>query len=264
MSGSVTPVDWHVHAHRPGEMGAVLDSAAAAFARVNPRPAGVLGVLMLTEMPGATAFAELAAPGGEPAGWSVRTTEEDVSVVASRGSDEIVVIGGFQVTSAERLEVLALGTRVRPEDGQPAERVIAEVARHGALAVLPWGVGKWLGARGAAVADLVKRLPPRAVFLGDNAARPVFWPEPAVFRVAAEQGIAVLPGTDTLPGAPPAAGAFGGLVPGAVDPRRPREALRRVLMDPAVSVTPYGSLASPLGFVRDQAMLRLRRLGGRR
>jgi len=261
MSDLLTPVDWHVHAHSPGDIGAVLDSAAAAFARVNPRPQGVLGVLMLAEMPGASAFARLATPGGEPPGWSVDATSEDVSVVASRGADRIAVVSGFQVTTAERLEVLALGTRVRPQDGLPAERVLAQVAALGAMAVLPWGVGKWLGARGAAVAALLGRLPPRSFFLGDNAARPVFWPAPAVFREAAEKGIAVLPGTDTLPGARPAAGAFGSLVPGPIPADRPMEALRRRLAEPAAGLLRYGSLASPLGFLRDQAMLRLRRLG---
>jgi hypothetical protein len=260
MSDIRTPVDWHVHVHQPGKTSAVLDSAAAAFARVNPRRDGPLGVLMLAEMPGQSVFDDLRVPGDSLGPWSISSTDEAVSVVASRGEERVVVIAGYQITTAERLEVLALGTRARPKDGLPAERLLKELTDHGVMAVLPWGVGKWLGARGAIVSELVQRLPPQAFSLGDNAGRPRFWPLPTPFRAAGRRGIAVLPGTDTLPGAPPAAGGFGSLVPGPLSLKRPAEALRRVLAGPSHALTPYGSLSGPATFVRDQAMLRLRRL----
>ncbi|MGK7869807.1 hypothetical protein [Falsiroseomonas sp. E2-1-a20] len=253
-----TPVDWHVHAHQAGDMAAVLDSAAAAFVRVNRAP---VGVLMLAEMPGQEVFAELAE--GSTAGWAMQTTEEAASLVAVRGDARIVIVAGHQVLTAERLEILAYGTRQRPSEGMPAATMLRDLAQQDVLAVLPWGVGKWLGHRGTVVDGLVKDLPPQALALGDNAARPGLWPTPAAFQEAARRGIAVLPGTDTLPGAPPAAGQFGSLVPGAISLKRPIEALRRAVARPAELVR-YGTLAGPATFLRDQAMLRLRRFTRRR
>jgi hypothetical protein len=258
MSAMQTPVDWHVHAHQPGDLGAVLDSAAAAFKQVNQAPSGVL---MLAEMPGQDVFAEFAERGAP--GWTVQPTEEAESVVAARGDARIVLVAGHQLLTAERLEILAYGTRDRPREGLPADAMLHDLATRGVLSVLPWGVGKWLGRRGAVVGGLVQRLSPQSLALGDNAARPGLWPTPAAFQEAARRGIAVLPGTDTLPGAPPAAGQFGSLVPGAISLSRPAEALRRAVARPT-ALTRYGTLASPGTFLRDQAMLRLRRLGRRR
>jgi hypothetical protein len=258
MSVAQIPVDWHVHAHQSGDMAAVLDSAAGAFAQVSR---GNVGVLMLAEMPGQDAFGEFAERGA--AGWRVDATEEAASLVATRGETRIIVVAGHQLLTAERLEILAYGTRSRPNEGLPADAMLRDLAQREVLAVLPWGVGKWLGQRGQVLGGLVERLPPDTFALGDNAARPVLWPTPAVFREAARRGIAVLPGTDTLPGASPAAGQFGSLIPGAISLARPAEALRRAATRPA-AMTRYGTLASPATFLRDQAMLRLRRLGRRR
>ncbi|MGG5887086.1 hypothetical protein ACLF3G_08070 [Falsiroseomonas sp. HC035] len=258
MNVSQTPVDWHVHAHQAGDMAVVLDSAATAFARVNGAP---VGVLMLAEMPGQQVFAELAE--GTTAGWTMQATEEVASLVAARGDARIIIVAGHQVLTAERLEILAFGTRLRPRDGMPASTMLRDLAQQDVLAVLPWGVGKWLGHRGTVVEGLVKDLPPQTLALGDNAARPRLWPTPAAFQEAARRGIAVLPGTDTLPGAAPAAGQFGSLVPGGISLRRPMAALRRAVERPA-TLKRYGTLAGPATFLRDQAMLRLRRIGGRR
>jgi hypothetical protein len=167
MSGMQTPVDWHAHAHQPGDMGAVLDSAAAAFTRVNQAP---VGVLMLAQMPGQDVFAEFAERGAP--GWTVQATEEAGSVVAMRGDARIVLVAGHQLLTAERLEILAYGARSRPREGLPADAMLRDLAERDVLAVLPWGVGKWLGSRGAIVGSLVQRLPPQALALGDNAARP--------------------------------------------------------------------------------------------
>jgi hypothetical protein len=258
MNAAQTPVDWHVHAHQAGDMTAVLDSAAAAFMRVNGAPSGVL---MLAEMPGQQVFAALSEGGA--AGWAVQATEEATSLLATRGEARIVVIAGYQVLTAERLEILAYGTRLRPREGLPAETMLRDLAQQDVLAIVPWGVGKWLGRRGTVVGNLVRALPPHVLALGDNAARPGLWPTPAAFHEAASRGIAVLPGTDTLPGARPAAGQFGSLVPGAISLARPLAAVRRAVERPA-TLKRYGTLASPATFLREQAMLRLRRLGRRR
>ena len=67
------------------------------------------------------------------------------------GTLPVLVIAGRQIVSAERIEVLALGTRTQIPDGQPLAATIDAVRADGALAVLPWGFGKWWGARGRMV-----------------------------------------------------------------------------------------------------------------
>lgn len=260
MTSSAVPVDWHVHIHRPDAIGAALDGAAAAFASLRPGAEGLLGVLMLAELPGQSVFDELDATRRPMGGWEFRRTAEPVSLLACRGRAQLAIVAGFQVVSAERLEVLALGTRVRPDSGLTADRLLDWIAAQGAIAVLPWGVGKWLGARGGLIRTLIERRQPGVVALGDNAGRPALWPRPKAFAAAERRGIAVLPGSDTLPGARSTAGRVGGLVPDLSDVDHPTQALRRVVADPQRVLPPYGALASPADFVRAQAMLRLRRL----
>ena len=254
------PVDWHVHVHDPAHVPAVLDAAAGCFARAGSG-GPLLGVLMLAEMPGQSVFEALRARPGLGGSWRVRPTEEAESLLACRGEERMAIVAGFQVVSGERLEVLALGTTTRPADGLPADRMLAALRDQGAMAVLPWGVGKWFGARGALVGRLVEATPAGGMWLGDNGGRPGFWPTPGAFGAAARRGLAVLPGTDALPGSRPHAGGFGGLVPGPLDADRPAAALRRTLAEAGCEVRPYGARVGTAGFVRGQAGLRLRKGG---
>ncbi|QBR38565.1 hypothetical protein ETW23_21930 (plasmid) [Leisingera sp. NJS201] len=110
-----------------------------------------------------------------PAGWRLRRLPEDsAAAVLLREQDgaALTVIAGRQVISSEGIEVLALATVRRFCDGRPAAALLGELQAAGIPAVLPWGVGKWLGRRGRLVAELLQTQAAPGLFLGDNAGRP--------------------------------------------------------------------------------------------
>ncbi|MDT7953829.1 MAG: hypothetical protein RQ966_20200 [Acetobacteraceae bacterium] len=263
MSGPTVPVDWHVHIHDPGAASSVLDAAATRFAAIRRGGAALGGVLMLAEMPGQLVFEALSSRRPSLPGWSLHQSEEPETLFACCGSERLAIIAGFQIVTAERLEILALGTRLRPEAGLSAGRSIREITTSGAIAVLPWGVGKWFGARGRLVEDLIEHDHDGVLAVGDNAGRPAFWRRPTAFAAAERRRLAVLPGSDSLPGARSSAGSFGSLVALSQGWDRPAELLRRVVADPHRRLMSYGAAESAAGFVRSQLGLRLRRRASR-
>lgn len=52
-------------------------------------------------------------------------------------------MAGRQIVTAEKLEVLALGTDLDIDDGRPIREVLSLVTENGGLPVIPWGAGKW-------------------------------------------------------------------------------------------------------------------------
>ncbi|MEY8800942.1 hypothetical protein AB9K35_11565 [Leisingera sp. XS_AS12] len=165
-----------------------------------------------------------------PVGWRLQRLPDDPAAAVlhrERDGAALTVIAGRQVITAERIEVLALATVRRFRDGCPAGELLAELWEAGIPAVLPWGVGKWLGRRGRLVAELLHVQAGPGLFLGDNAGRPRVWPTPALFRQRP-----VLPGSDPLPvpGAEVGAGGYGFALEGRLDQGRPATDLRARLM----------------------------------
>ncbi len=116
--------------------------------------------------------------------WELEPNSEPETLAVRCGSTRLNVIAGRQLVTRERLEVLALGTTAPLRDGEPMEATLAAVRDVGAAAVLPWGVGKWLGARGAVVARVLADPAWRDVFLGDNGNRLELGPDPKHFTAA--------------------------------------------------------------------------------
>jgi len=161
----------------------------------------------------------------------VRKTAEPHSLFVDRNDDSgvgVYLVAGRQKVSSERIEVLALcldpGDPIRREQDRTlsAELLVSRTLDAGAVAVVPWGFGKWFGSRGAKVVELARsedfRRHPR-FFMGDIPHRCWPWPTPRVFR----NGIRVLPGTDPLPlpGAEEGVARYGFCVHGEWDPQRP-------------------------------------------
>lgn len=201
------------------------------------------------------------------AGWVLRRLPEDpAAAVLQRDRDgaTLTVIAGRQVVSAERIEVLALATKQRFRDGQPAADLLAELQAAGIPAVLPWGVGKWLGRRGRLVAELVQAQAGPGLFLGDNAGRPLGWPEPPLFR----RWPMVLPGSDPLPvpGAEAGVGRYGFALEGTLSPDRPAAELASRLMTLRGQPLAVGGRRGLATVLAEQFALRRskrhRRLGG--
>lgn len=100
-----------------------------------------------------------------------------------------------QVNSSERIEVIVVGSEKPIPEGKPLAYYVEEYGSD-FLVILPWGVGKWLGKRGALVASLVSK--GGKFVLGDNGGRPAWWSVP-LFASAASKGIPVVRGSDPLP-----------------------------------------------------------------
>lgn len=269
MTHPVTLVDAHAHLHACFGLEAFLDGAWEAFRRAAAglgRPLDQ-GLLLLAQTAGDERFERLAAeaapPRAEPArprGWSLTRTAEPESLVARRADGARVVLAcGRQIRTAEGLELLALATGARFADGQPIAAAVRAIEAAGAIPVLPWGVGKWTGRRGRIVANLIDTGRP-GLACGDNANRPLLWPEPGLLRRARSRGLRVLPGSDPLPlpSETGRAGRFGFALDGALDADQPARDLARRLADPGTPLVSYGRLESPWRFARNQALLRLR------
>ncbi len=259
----VVLIDAHVHLHDCFDPATFLDQAWRNFEQA-ARQVGnehVLGVLMLTESAGADWFGRLAAAG--TGAWRIEESADPCALSATQGSHRLILIAGRQIVTREGLEVHLLGTRATIPDGRPIGEVLAEGERLEALRVIPWGVGKWLFARGKLLSSLIAAARPGdGFFLGDGSGRPFFWTRPRHFAEAERRGVRVLPGTDPLPIPEEVsrAGSYGFRFEGAVDLDRPAQGIKAALLDPATGIRPYGRLERLGPFIRHQiAMQRLKR-----
>lgn len=260
-------VDPHVHLHPGMDAGEVLTAAAGHMegaAQALGLAACPSGLLVLTETVGLDRFAEL---DGSIGCWQITPTGEEISRLArpADGGVPIAITSGRQIVTAEGLEVHALGTRSLFPDGQPMEEVLQAVRADGALAVLPWGVGKWSGRRGRIIADLIAGAgDPRAFCLADSGVRPSFMARPALLAEAERRGIRVLAGSDPLPlaGGARNAGRFGVVARHAFDADRPFTAFRGWLESLEASPGTYGRLETPLAFLRAQIAMQIRKRFG--
>ncbi|BCL61860.1 hypothetical protein DGMP_25530 [Desulfomarina profundi] len=78
-----------------------------------------------------------------PQAWKVNKTMEEESLLLCHEEwpdVRLFVVAGRQIVTAERLEVLALGTTTEFDDGTPIIRTIELVHQEKGLAVLPWGL----------------------------------------------------------------------------------------------------------------------------
>lgn len=234
-------IDGHVHVHESYDEAQFIRSAQANLARNGEG----FPALMLAEMAGVDFFAKWK-DGKAP--FSVTRTEEETSLLVEKA---LLVFAGRQIVTRERIEVLALLCQEHIPDGQAFGATLEQVQRAGALPVLPWGVGKWIGRRGKLIEEAVSN---GRIFLGDNAGRPVGWRLPAFMRRHV-----VLPGTDPLRMASQqsVAGTYGFSLTGSFDLNRPSAALRRALLALEESPAGFGERVGVVGFLRQQIGLRL-------
>jgi hypothetical protein len=234
-------IDAHVHLHNP-------DSAAGelvgAFRRLTAgRSRQPLRVFVLTEPPMHDAFGRLAPSG--------RATGDPNAVWMEIDGHSLLLVAGRQLVTAEKLEVLAIGYRGEMGDGEPAEGTIAKVRKAGAIAVLPWGAGKWLGSRGRLVAQLLGT--DDRLLLGDNGGRPAAWHSPLL------AGRRLLSGSDPLPlpGSWARIGTYGTRVNADMDGCQPWQGLRSAIERHQTALEPFGERPSLIQFISQQAMLRV-------
>jgi hypothetical protein len=262
-------VDAHVHLYECFDPARFLRCAFENFRREGERRGDATeftGMLCLTEKAEHHWFTALLHDAddrgndGPNGAWRFSRTEEPCSVVA-RGPDgeQLVLVAGRQIISAENVEILAIGTPSEFKDGVPAAGALDAVRAEGGTPVIPWGFGKWSGRRGAILDDWLRSESADRFFLGDNSGRPWFFPRPAHFKRAAAKGIRVLPGSDPLPfpSQERKPGSFGFAIQWAADLRRPAAQLQRMLADRTISLEPYGPLERLGNFVRNQLAMQI-------
>jgi hypothetical protein len=261
---SLVLVDTHVHLHEQFSWEAILTAAAHNFSNiVQTWSESTIGTLCIMDMADQCHFLKIKESFGSNSkhgDWNFQNTCEPFSLVATHPSNiPIAVVAGRQIITAENLEVLSLFSSEIFNDGQPIRETLNAINRSGAIAILPWGVGKWIGRRGAVLKQLIQEPNSTSFFLGDNGGRPVFWPQPSIFQKAIAKGIKILPGTDPLPLASEVSrpGSFGLKLQETLNLARPGSHLKQLLLDPQLNFEPYGALDTPLNFISKQILIRI-------
>jgi hypothetical protein len=259
-------VDAHVHMHsnfKPENFFKAAFDNFRKFSENYGNPKITIGVLCLTESKNESAFQLLkkiavckGIAGHFPAvKQTIDQTEEEVSLkVTSEQQDIVMLIAGRQIVTRENLEVLALGSLSDFEEQNPIDRLITQIAEDGAIPIVPWGFGKWLGKRGKRLKDIFNNNQLPRFFIGDNGNRPKFWPRPSLFGVAKKNKIINMPGSDPLPFAYECRrpGRYGFAIRSAMDLDKPWNDLKAKLSDPATKFEYFGELESPFRFLRNQ------------
>lgn len=264
-------VDTHVHIYDCFDIDTLLNSAWDNFytqATHLGAQSNFVGVLLLTESAEYSCFQKLSLSisiPGQPlvsTSWKFEVTDESCALHTSdTKGKELYLIAGRQLVTADNLEVLALMTDCSFPDRLSTAVTISSIQKAGGLAVLPWGVGKWFGARGRLVKHLLHNHQLAPIFLGDNSGRPQFWRRPQHFAILEQQGWPILPGSDPLPlnGEAKRSGAFGLMMNGCFNPRTPSQFIKTALLNQQIDWQAYGQLETPWHFVSNQIALKLAR-----
>jgi hypothetical protein len=265
--GELVLADAHVHIYGCFDLAEFFESAVSNFT-AQARGSRFTALLFLTETARDNWFGQLGefADNGKGVGdqhapaWSLHRSEEPESLrVQTPGRPPLWMIAGRQIVTRENLEVLALGTAESFLDGAPLAEVIDRVRAAGAVPVIPWGFGKWLGKRGAVLTRYLESRGSETLFLGDNSGRPSGWPAPVHFKLASQKGIRVLPGSDPLP-IPSQAwrpGSYGFHFHGPISVDRPWCSAKTALLDASFAPSAYGARENPYRFVRNQIHMQL-------
>jgi hypothetical protein len=194
--------------------------------------------------------------------WKIHHTDECQSLCArSEDNRELLLISGRQVVSAERLELLALATIDSFQDGTPLKELIEFVRKKNGIPVIPWGLGKWMGQRGAVVTRLIHTMKESTFFMGDSGMRPFVVPYPSQLKIAKKHNISDLPGSDPLPFQTYAkvVGSSGFCINDEAGTSKPSSQLKDLILNKRVKWDTYMRPVSFPNFVISQLMLRLRK-----
>ena len=251
-------IDTHVHVYHCYEAEKFLSQAVSNSDASDP--AANL-ILCLTESSGFNFFQELmnkASSNTLIAGWSISEVPGQPAVVLKKPEKIIIIIAGRQIITKQGLEVIALFNNMEYNDGEETQTIIDKIIEDNGIAVLPWGVGKWLGKRGAIITDLLKRNKPDKLVIADISARPCLWPDPEQFSLAKKSGYNCLYGTDPLPlNYDQLRIASAGMVLDLPsDPVQAIADMKNTLIAQAPEKI-FGKRVSTLRFLKDQLMLRI-------
>jgi len=261
----VSLVDAHVHYHDGFDAARFFDGALRNFrvaATRLGRPADSPGCLAFTESAWDHYFRAFHDHASRlaPPGWHFDHTAEDYSLIARRDDGaSVVMLAGRQLVTAQGLEILAIGTATEFADGLDTREAIRAVQACGALAVLPWGFGKWWFKRGKIAREIIDSTGVDAFFLGDNGGRPGLLPQPGLFRRGRRRGIRILPGSDPLPFTDQSAtvGSCGFVLAGSIDPEYPGDSIKSAILEHTGEFESFGRGESIVRFCRHQVAMQV-------
>jgi len=193
-------------------------------------------------------------------------TENGGLVLIEKEGALLYLFSGRQIVSAERVEILALATDIKIDDGMPAQDVINAVIDVGGVPVLSWAPGKWLFKRKKVISRLIDSNDPDRMLIGDTSLRPTVWQEPLLMRKAANKGFSILAGSDPLPfrGEERYLGRYGSVIEGPFDAQKPVSSIRKLLISPATTKTRTGKRCSlPETIMRLRKNSQIKQLSGR-
>jgi hypothetical protein len=191
--------------------------------------------------------------------WQLVPTAEDCSVVAQTDNQEaILLIAGHQFATREEIELLIFATRQRPADGQPLAALLSASAPLDSILVLPWGAGKWLGARGALIRSAIGQARQPSIWLGDSGNRPAFWPPLRVLPKTARERVGNFAGSDPLPlpGELDRIGSYGFSLSAPVSLETPASDIQTALSQDRSALRHFGRPMGAGRFLRNQILLR--------
>lgn len=255
--------DTHVHLHDVFPPAAFFDQARRNFNRavnaVSAEPTS--RILCFTDTSRQDSLARLCEVVRQAGDWRFERRDDGQSAIAAHGDGYVIhLLPGRQIISTENLEILAVDSRLSIIDrSRSLTDLISMVLEAGSVPVLPWGFGKWTGARGALVERIIAER--RDFFIAHNGNRCRGIPAHRLFAHAAQRGVPVLSGSDPLPFASEVnrAGSSGIIGTCSPMPENPHNAFRRLLASPG-SWQMYGHGVSPLTFMKNQIGMQVRNI----
>ena len=258
-------IDTHAHYYKFCEQAEFFDSA---YSNMEKAACGISAnavsfIICLLETETSQWYQDLSAVGESSAAvgsWIIKSIDGNQALELSRNEDEaLLVLPGRQVITRENLEVIIIGMQDVTPKKKSIEFYINEYSALN-LVILPWGVGKWLGARGEIINEVLSRNHNLPFALGDNSGRTNLWSRVPQFRLAEQLGINILPGSDPLPisGQHKKVAKYGKVIEGKIEGKGILDQIRKKLLKKQNNqLSTYGELDGPFRFSLNQLLLRI-------
>lgn len=189
--------DTHVHLYDQYNPEQLLAHARQNLRKLAPNADAHL--LCIADRVGFSSFKALYESDAETWGGASLSRSANILRLETPDQPPLLMLACRQMQTAERLEMLAMGTFEELPDQLSLEESLAAASEAAPLAVLPWAFGKWLFKREKTIQNFLEKHSSNELVIGDSALRPHCLPTPRLLKNAQKSGYTVLAGTDPLP-----------------------------------------------------------------
>ncbi|MCH2190079.1 MAG: hypothetical protein MK188_04045 [Gammaproteobacteria bacterium] len=187
--------DTHVHCYQFEQLAALLDAATKNLSRQPDSDAKLLFFTDGAKDPTWEILLPRVKAGGCIVGeWRLNLHIDRSLIKAHKGELTIYLAPAKQINSAQKIEFLLLGCSEKIDEGMVESTILDKFSDRYAV-ICPWGVGKWLGSRGATMSELINQHASQFL-LGDNGGRPKIWSKVRHFE---QHPSSLINGSDPLP-----------------------------------------------------------------